>query len=182
MKLSRTLAVAGAVLAGTVVAAQAADMPLKAPPILAVPFSWTGAYVGVNVGAVRGNANYDPICPGAITAACPVLIPGTLQVIPGIGLLIIPAAFSGLPGGNARDTAFMGGIQAGYNWQVNQIVLGVEGDIDGTHIHASLTRTVPPPAPGWPVAVNATSTDTINWIASARARAGVVVSERGLLY
>jgi outer membrane immunogenic protein len=181
MKLSRRLAVAGAVLAGTV-AAQAADMPLKAPPMVAVPFSWAGPYVGVNVGAVRGNANYDAICPGAVTAACPVLLPPSIQIIPGIGLFIVPGAFAGLPGGSAKNTAFMGGFQAGYNWQVNQIVLGVEGDIDGTHIHASLTRTVPPPAPGWPVAVNATSTDTINWIASARARAGVVVSERGLLY
>jgi outer membrane immunogenic protein len=182
MKLSRRLAVAGAVLASTVVAAQAADMPLKAPPIVAVPFSWTGAYVGVNVGAVRGNANYDPICAGAITAACPVLIPPTLQNIPGIGLLIIPGAFSGLPGASARNTSFMGGVQAGYNWQVNQIVLGVEGDIDGTHIHASLTRGAIPPFAGFPVAVTATSTDTIDWIASARARAGVVVAERGLLY
>jgi opacity protein-like surface antigen len=64
MKLSRTLAVAGAVLAGTA-AAQAADMPLKAPPIVAAPFSWAGPYVGFNVGAVSGNANYDPICAGA---------------------------------------------------------------------------------------------------------------------
>jgi|HubBroStandDraft_4_1064222.scaffolds.fasta_scaffold22160_3 outer membrane immunogenic protein len=183
MKLSRRLAIAGAVLAGTVVAAQAADMPLKAPPIVAVPFSWTGAYVGVNVGAVRGNANYDPICAGGITAACPELIPPTLQNIPGIGLLVIPGAFSGLPGGSARDTSFMGGVQAGYNWQVNQFVLGVEGDIDGTHIHASLTRGVIPPFAGlFPVAVTATSTDTMDWIASARARAGVVVAERGLLY
>jgi hypothetical protein len=38
MKLSRTLAVAGAALAGTV-AAQAADMALKAPPVVAAPFS-----------------------------------------------------------------------------------------------------------------------------------------------
>lgn len=181
MKLSRRLAVAGAVLAGTV-AAQAADMPLKAPPMVVAPFSWTGPYVGLNLGVVWGNANYDPICPGTITAACPVMIPGTLQNIPGVGLLIIPGASAGLPGGSARDTSFMGGVQAGYNWQVNQIVLGVEGDIDGTHIHASLTRGVIPPAPIFPVAVTATSTDTVNWIGSARARAGVVVSERGLLY
>jgi outer membrane immunogenic protein len=182
MKLSRSLAVAGAVLAGTA-AAQAADMALKAPPVVAAPFSWAGPYIGVNLGAVSGNANYDPICAGAITAACPVLIPATLQNIPGIGLLIIPGAFSGLPGGSARDTSFMGGVQAGYNWQVNQIVLGVEGDIDGTHIHASLTRGAIPPFAGlFPVAVTATSTDTVDWIASARARAGVVVAERGLLY
>jgi outer membrane immunogenic protein len=168
-------------LAGAV-AAQAADMPVKAPPLVAAPFSWTGPYVGVNVGVVWGNANYDAICPGAVTPACPVLLPASLQIIPGVGLLIVPGAFAGLPGGSARDTAFMGGVQAGYNWQVNQIVLGVEGDIDGTHIHASLTRNVTPPFPGSPVAVNATSTDTINWIASARARGGVVVSERGLLY
>ena len=184
MKLSRRLAVAGAVLAGTVVAAQAADMPLKAPPIVAVPFSWTGAYVGVNLGAVRGNANYDAICPGAITAACPVLIPGTLQIIPGIGLLVIPAAFSGLPGGSARDTTFMGGVQAGYNWQVNQIVLGVEGDHRRHPYPCQLdARRDPPPAPDFARRRERRRRPTPSTGSPRRGRAPAwSFPERGLLY
>jgi len=44
---------------------------------------------------------------------------------------------SGVPGPNGSSDSLMGGGQAGYNWQFNHIVLGVEGDFSkldvGTH-------------------------------------------------
>jgi outer membrane immunogenic protein len=55
--LLASTAVSGLALAGP---ALAADMPLKAPPIIAAPaFSWTGCYIGGNVGGARGQKEWD---------------------------------------------------------------------------------------------------------------------------
>jgi outer membrane immunogenic protein len=49
--------VSGLVLAGP---ALAADLPVKAPPIVAAPaFSWTGCYIGGQVGGARGQKEWD---------------------------------------------------------------------------------------------------------------------------
>src|SRR5215470_18077958 len=148
--LSATL-VASALALGTT-AASAADMPLKAPAIAPV-FSWTGGYIGGNIGWIRGNADYDTVCP-ALNPNCPLLIPffAFNSVIPGIGPIItfVPNPFSTLPGGSASGTSFMGGGQIGYNYQSGHVVFGVEGDLDATHIRASLTRNAAPVAGGFP--------------------------------
>src|ERR1700685_3901484 len=116
-----TALIAGALMFGN--AASAADLPVKAPPPVVAPLSWTGFYVGGNIGAVRGDADYDPVCPALNPATCPLLIPffAFTSIVPGIGpvLTFVPNPFSSLPGGGSHDTSFMGGAQAGYNWQVN---------------------------------------------------------------
>ena len=54
--------------------AMAADMPLKAPPPVAI-FSWTGCYVGAHVGGkssradVHYGANVAGVAPGTTTTA-----------------------------------------------------------------------------------------------------------------
>ena len=82
-------------------AAKAADIPLlAAPPRL---WSWTGGYIGVQVGAGWGTADFaDPF-----------------------GASIF--------GDNVRTPAFLGGGQIGYNWQVpaSSWVFGVEAEISG---------------------------------------------------
>src|SRR6516164_4047020 len=44
---------------GVSVAANAADMPVKAPPLPELPYNWSGAYVGANFGGAwtTGNLN-----------------------------------------------------------------------------------------------------------------------------
>ena len=103
--MKRILA-AGAMLVGTAVSAQAADMAAKAPymkaPILAV-YNWTGFYMGVNagVGISRDRVTHS---------------------FTGDSLYISPQ------GG-------FGGGQIGYNWQgdslLGPIVYGLEADIQG---------------------------------------------------
>jgi outer membrane immunogenic protein len=184
--LASVVLIGGAFLAG-VASARAADLPLKAPPPPPL-LSWTGFYVGGNLGAVRGNADYDPVCPVFNAATCPVLLPffAFNQVIPGIGPVItfVPAAFAALPGGGAHDTSFMIGGQAGYNWQVNKWVLGVEGDVDATRIRASLVRNAIP-IPGGPAGffgnVASNSTFSSDWMASIRGRLGFTAG-RALFY
>lgn len=93
------------------IAAQAADlapvrMPLKAP---AQPGNWTGFYIGGNVG--YGWGRYD-----ASNAT------GTIvNVNGGSGIY----GFN-VPSGNGNGVT--AGIQAGYNWQIEQAVLGIDAD------------------------------------------------------
>lgn len=51
MKKLILLATSALVLMGVSSSGQAADLPVKAPPPLPPPFSWTGFYIGGNVGA-----------------------------------------------------------------------------------------------------------------------------------
>src|SRR5580704_16293316 len=98
---------AGAVslLAG---AALAADLPSrKGPPIAPVyippAFSWTGFYVGVNAGGAWTNGNNNNNNNGLFpfVGAIPV---GTF----------IPAVVSNR---GSNSSGFIGGVQAGYNYQ-----------------------------------------------------------------
>ncbi len=92
-------------------AASAADLatkyPVKAAVVVPV-FSWTGFYIGGNIG--WGWLNTD------------------LNISPFFG-----APATGVNVGSANG--FLGGFQAGYNWQfANNVVLGVEADIDWTDL------------------------------------------------
>jgi outer membrane immunogenic protein len=100
--------------------ASAADMPAKAPIIAPVaPVSWTGFYVGGNVGYSWGKADTDQN-----TNATIVSFPG--GVFSTITSPLAPFAHSSSP----RLDGFIVGAQAGYNWQFNpRWVLGFETDI-----------------------------------------------------
>src|SRR5215212_10664010 len=96
--------------------AQAADLAArpvyKAAPVAAPIWSWTGFYIGANVGfaSARTHISDDRT------------------------YLLDPGSF------DSRKTGVIGGLQAGYNWQFNNIVLGLEGDISA----ASLNRSTSP--------------------------------------
>jgi outer membrane immunogenic protein len=93
--------------------AQAADLgarPVYKAPVVAPPaWSWTGFYVGANIGAARARSSVSDEA-GDILGA--------------------PA--------DANRTGVIGGLQAGYNWQISNVVLGIEGDVS----FASLDRTI----------------------------------------
>jgi len=94
----------------------AADMamPLKTPMVAApVPFSWTGFYIGGNIGAGWGTNEV------------------TLLANPSIPLA------ANLPLGTVNPSGFLGGGQIGFNWQTGWVVWGVEGDFDGADIQGS---------------------------------------------
>lgn len=92
------------VTAAGIATAQAADLPVKAPPLLPVPlYNWTGFYVGGQVGGGWGSHDRS------------VLLPGGFQ--------------------NSYDSSgVIGGIFAGYNWQIQSFVIGLETDINLTGI------------------------------------------------
>src|SRR5262249_20839253 len=93
----------------------AADMAVKAPPPPPAPvYSWTGWYVGGNVGYSWGDAQTD--ISGSGTS---VSLPGFL-----VGFHN-PSAFAG--SNTARLNGVIGGGQVGYNYQTSaKWVLGGE--------------------------------------------------------
>jgi outer membrane immunogenic protein len=165
--------VTGSMLLATT-ALQAADMrlPVKAPPPVVAPFSWTGFYVGGNVGGVWSDTE-----PGTYDG--PVLPPFAL---PGPPILIIPGTLGSLPLGSGRNSTWLGGGQAGYNWQANQFVFGIEADVDATGINntanATASRFLGTTAAQ---TLNVNLTTEVDWAASLRGRAGIAF-DRLLLY
>jgi outer membrane immunogenic protein len=179
MKKLAIAAVAGSALLTGIVTASAADMAVKAAPIPMAPavFSWTGFYIGANVGGAwtnnNGGSDFGPLFPPFIVlapqAAIPTLIPGQLDVL----------------GGGGRRSGVIGGGQIGYNWQVNQFVIGVEADAVGSGLKgstASATRSFGPPI------LLATVNQTVNvefghidWMATFRGRLGFA-ADRALFY
>src|ERR1041385_155746 len=97
---------------------QAADLPLKAAPRAVAPapgFDWSGIYIGGHIGG--GWATNDISDPG-------------LGIIG--GLLGVP------PVQTVDSSGFLGGVQAGWNYQIGRLVLGTEvdftwADVNGTN-------------------------------------------------
>jgi outer membrane immunogenic protein len=89
--------------------ALAADLPSPVQPVAPVAyapsFSWTGFYVGGELGWIGTNPEYTA---GAVLLGTPVVV----------------SAATGKDGMSY-------GVLAGYNYQVGNVVLGMEGDFEG---------------------------------------------------
>lgn len=160
--------------------AQAADMPLKAPPPPAPVVSWTGFYAGVNVG-------FDWAERSAIgTFADPTFISPLFPAGAGAEAASLVTAATNTQ--ITKGDSFLGGGQIGYNYQFSpQWVAGIEADIDGlTNARAFSTqvRTVALPVPfaGESYAGNVTVARTLDYIGTVRARFGYVPTPSLLLY
>jgi outer membrane immunogenic protein len=139
--------------------ALAADLPSRrappvyVPPVAAPPvFTWTGLYVGGQVGYGFGTSHSYAFAPG----------------------------LGGLAAASANTNGVIGGAHIGYNYAVPsvpffggvggaQLVVGVEGDVDGSSAK-------PTYALG---GINVTTSDTIQ--GSVRGRVGIAV-DRALFY
>ena len=118
---------------------------------------WSDLYIGANLGY------------------------GTNPLITYITPTSTDAAFRQSSGGsplniNLQDAGFIVGGQIGYNWQVKQFVLGVEGDIDYTHING---------ANGLSMAASSVATtveQSTGWLSTVRARLGRLASDDVLVY
>jgi outer membrane immunogenic protein len=149
------------------VAAQAADLPTRkeapAPVFVPPPFTWTGFYIGLNAGGIwsSGSRSATLFDPNA-----------------GIDGGFLNAAF---PGGLGNGSAgFIGGGQAGYNWQTGAFVLGVETDFDGTTLSKSRDIVGPTFGPlGGALAgdfFTLHAKTSLSWLGTTRARVGFVAT------
>jgi outer membrane immunogenic protein len=156
------LAVAGAI------SAQAADLPTRkeapAPVFVPPPFTWTGFYVGGNAGAIWGQGNAT-----------------TTLYANGFPLGAFNP-FNVWPFGNLgnSNTGFIGGGQAGYNWQSGAWVFGVETDFDGTSLsrHRDFIGPtfVDPIAPFTNDFLTLNGSVRLDWLGSTRGRIGFVAT------
>ena len=116
------------VFAATAGAAVAADLPsTKGPaPFVAPPvFTWTGFYVGLNAGGQFGTSNARLVVPAIVNGVANNINATATTIAVGAG------------NGSIDPTGFTGGLTVGYNWQMNSLVFGVEGDRKSTRLNSS---------------------------------------------
>jgi outer membrane immunogenic protein len=148
MRITASLFALAAALGLSATAASAADM---AP----ASYDWTGFYLGVNAGAAFNNSDLE----------------NSLDYI-GPGPRPIGAIDSK---SNADDTAFTGGALFGYNWQMDQLVLGLETDFNYIGFSNDTKRTFNDyPGGGGNDITQSLSMDA-SWFGTVRGRLGFAV-------
>jgi outer membrane immunogenic protein len=160
----RTILLTGLAICASLVPAMAADVaPAYVPPPLA--WSWTGFYVGANLGWAGST--------DAVTNS------GTDSGAGGVGTSLL---LGGIPGiVNLNQTGFMGGGQVGYNWQVWPTwVVGIEADFQGADAKGSNAFTFLG-APGI-LPITTTFTRELDWLGTLRGRFGYLWFPSLLLY
>lgn len=160
------LAVASVVLAsGSVHAADLAAQYTKAP-MMAPAYNWTGFYVGGNVGGQWGSAD-----PTTSTVFSPTGYFATSSV----------PAINAVGAQGVNSSSVTGGFTAGYNWQVDHAVLGLEGDINYFGFKGSATGSAVYPCCA-PATFTVSSQVSADWLATIRGRIGFLAAPTWLLY
>jgi outer membrane immunogenic protein len=143
----------------------AADMPVKARPVPVATQTWTGFYIGGEIGDRRDRTDWTTTSIGII----PPFTPGA---------------------GNAvtfDPKGFRGGLYGGYNYQVSPLwVVGIEGDWawgSKTASQVSIPGTVGAGGfGGFPTGTADTAGVRASWDAGIRARLGVLVQPNLMVF
>ncbi|GLR85427.1 outer membrane protein [Bradyrhizobium iriomotense] len=143
--------------------AMAADLTapkpyVKAPPVVATVYSWTGFYVGGNIGYGWGRSRNSETISNLATGA---------------------ALFTNTSSNDVNGV--IGGGQVGYNWQVQNWVFGIEADIQGSDQKGS-SNLVCVGCANDGSDITSTLTQKLSWFGTVRGRAGVLVTPNVLLY
>jgi outer membrane immunogenic protein len=139
-------------------AAFAADLPMKAALEPTPVYSWTGFYVGGNVGGAWSRNS------GTITF---------------LGPLSPLDPFTGNTGGSAA----IGGFQEGINWQFARTwVVGIEGDWSWTNAGRGLSQALTFGGIPLNFPSNGSLGAKLDWLASARNRLGYLVTPNLMIY
>jgi outer membrane immunogenic protein len=146
--------------------ALAADLPAqnytKAPALAVAPvYDWSGFYVGGTAGGAFGS--FDPS-----TST-------TFQTDGYFDLSSVPPVnAAGMQ--SIKPAGFTGGFEAGYNWQVSNFVVGLEGDVEYLGLKGSASTVGAYPCCS-PSTFNVTSSASTTWLATARVRAGIAAND-----
>lgn len=126
-------------------------------------FSWTGGYIGVNAGYAGGKFKhpYSVTEPEIIPMASRAATTGNYTLTSGSG--------------SVTASGFIGGVQAGYNWQFeNNFIAGLEADFQGSGIKGEFKLR----ADG----LEGKAGTKVNWFGTVRARLGYTPIERFMVY
>jgi len=142
--------------------ASAADMPMKAAPMVApvAAYNWAGWYAGGNIGygwGVDSNLNAS----ATDSFGFGFLVPGGGGYFD-TGTNITP---------NVQQKGVIGGLQLGYNWMISpNWVVGIVTDFEASGMKASAANTLKPPTliPG--TQTNSVQTD---WFGTVRGKLGL---------
>ncbi len=158
-------------LAVSATASTAADLAarpyVKAPIAPAPVYSWTGFYIGGNVGGEWGTSHantttvFDPVAGYFAASSVPAIAAVGQQSI--------------------NKSSVTGGLTAGYNWQASNIVFGLEADINYFGFKGSATGGAVYPCCA-PTAFTVTSSVSADWLATIRGRFGILATPNWLLY
>jgi outer membrane immunogenic protein len=157
--MMKKILVTGLAFGALIAPAVAADLApyYKAPPPAPVMLSWTGLYIGGNLGWAGGsnnnltNTGTDTGTGGLGSALAAGLIPATV---------------------GTNQSGFIGGGQIGYNWQLNSAwVAGIEADFDGL-TNNNNTSVFAFPGGGGPVPFTTTFTSGLDTLGTVRGRLG----------
>jgi outer membrane immunogenic protein len=132
--------------------------------------NWTGFYIGANTGVGWGktssiNQPVDRISEGFFLSTATDFAPGSFDT-------------------SVHQSGWVGGLQAGFNWQVGALVFGVEADIQKSAIGGRRSRQAFALPLIWGTAgsfdVNAES--SLDWFGTVRGRLGFLITPDFLFY
>ncbi len=158
----RCYGIVGLALAATLATgpALAADLPLKAPSEAA--YQWTGCYIGFNVGGGTSGTNFgSAVGLGTYLSA------------------VNAATVAGSGSGGANADGFLGGGQAGCNYQTGTLIFGLEGDFDSFRSDPQFNNNTNTLANGNTFAISQSL--TTNYLATVRPRIGIA-ADRNFAY
>jgi outer membrane immunogenic protein len=145
--------------------AGAADLPVKAPPMVPTVTGWTGFYVGANIGYGWGRTGADLIDNSTGLAIPNAILGGT-----------IPSTYG------LKERGVIGGGQFGYNWRKDNWVWGLEADLQGAGIRdaVAFSNSATPAFPRL-FPTQSAGEAGLNWFGTVRGRMGYVWKD-ALLY
>lgn len=186
----KKLVAAAAIVAMSAGMAYAADMrmPVKAKPIVDPPYSWSGFYLGGNVGYSWGRATTDQTDTStnqSTIRAFRVDTGAEVATVPGFAGIAFPfvgplTTATSSTSGKAKVNGIIGGVQGGYNWQFDRSwMVGIEADFQGSGERGSYSV-----CSGTCTAGSAfgTATTRLDWYGTVRGRLGFLPHERVFLY
>jgi outer membrane immunogenic protein len=158
----------GILASGSAVAADLAARPvLTKGPIVVAPFDWSGVYIGGHIGGGwTKNTFADPGATAIFNACCNVF--GTSPLAGGAAAT------------DANTSSFLGGVQAGWMYQIGRLVVGSELDWTWTRLNASGAAFYPECC-GGPDFANELYGVNTKWTATATTIVGVA-RDRVLFY
>lgn len=171
LAVSAMLACAGPVLAADLPARRAPPVYVPPPPML----TWTGFYLGVNVGGTwnDGTGLAHTAFPGSDAALG--VAPGVTEGLAALTTGVVP---------NRSQAGVIGGGQIGYNWTVSpSFVAGLEADIQGLASGGSAgILNTSATVVGVPITSTVVAASRIEYLGTVRGRIGFLATPTLLLY